>query len=147
MFYLIDSSYIFLRADNYVHLSLFNNIILQYDQINLLVWRIILYNDNINNNNNNITFLELIGILLLSSVTQYSKVPDRMLYTYMTCTVCIYSAITTGHVIILPLWVYYYYVITGGGPRIFFIADAILIKMILLHKYLYHDQYWGKKQI
>eukprot|EP00102_Acyrthosiphon_pisum_P023590 XP_016660800.1 PREDICTED: adenylate cyclase type 5 isoform X3 [Acyrthosiphon pisum] len=33
----------------------------------------------------------------------YSKVPDRMLYTYMTCTVCIYSAITAGHVIILPL--------------------------------------------
>ncbi|XP_025408050.1 adenylate cyclase type 5 isoform X1 [Sipha flava] len=33
----------------------------------------------------------------------YSKVPDRMLYSYMTCTVCIYLAITAGHVIILPL--------------------------------------------
>lgn len=40
-----------------------------------------------------------------SSVIQYSKVPDRMLYSYMTCTVCIYSAITAGHVIILPMWV------------------------------------------
>lgn len=34
---------------------------------------------------------------------QYSKVPDKMLYSYMTCTVCIYSAITAGHVIVLPL--------------------------------------------
>lgn len=42
----------------------------------------------------------------LFTCAQYSKVPDRMLYSYMTCTVCIYSAITAGHVIILPPWVH-----------------------------------------
>ncbi|XP_050521828.1 adenylate cyclase type 5 isoform X2 [Daktulosphaira vitifoliae] len=33
----------------------------------------------------------------------YSKEPDRMLHSYMACTVCIYCAITAGHIIVLPL--------------------------------------------